>query len=173
MSRGVRALLCALVLFSCGRKQETPQKEPEAQASAGPAMLPVLPSDQLRMVKTGKDADVAALIKAEVERENAQGRKVLVYVGATWCEPCQRFHQAANQGKLDQAFPKLTILEFDADEDGSRLRRAGYVSKYIPLFVVPGADGRASSRSTEGGVKGEGAVANLIPKLRGLLQDPP
>jgi len=124
------------------------------------------------MVKAGKDPDVAALVKAEAERESAQGRRVIVYVGATWCEPCQRFHQAANQGKLDQAFPKLTVLEFDADEDGSRLRRAGYVSKYIPLFVVPAADGRASTRTSEGGVKGEGAVANLIPKLRALLQDP-
>ena len=99
----------------------------------------------------------------------ARGRDVVVYVGATWCEPCGYFHRAVVDGQLDAGFPRLTLLEFDADVDEARLRAAGYTSQMIPLFVRPGADGRATDRTMEGSIKGDGAVAELTPRLRALL----
>jgi thiol-disulfide isomerase/thioredoxin len=122
----------------------------------------------IRFVKAGS-GDVAQLVRAEREKAAADGRDLIVYVGAKWCEPCQRFHRAAQGGELDADFPELTILEFDLDEDRDRIVAAGYSSKLIPLFVMPGADGRASERRFEGGVKGERAVANITPRLRKLL----
>src|SRR5690606_3139639 len=113
--------------------------------------------------------DVAKLVRAEREKAAADGRDLVVYVGAKWCEPCQRFHKAAERGELDDEFPTLTLLEFDLDEDRDRITAAGYTSRLIPLFVVPAEDGRASDRRFEGGVKGEGAVANITPRLRKLL----
>jgi len=115
--------------------------------------------------------DVAPIINNEQKRAAREGRKVLVYVGATWCEPCQRFHHAAADGKLDAAFPNLRFVEFDSDRDGERLATAGYVSRFIPLFARPGSDGRASGRQIEGSVKGEGAVDEITPRLRQLLAD--
>ncbi len=94
----------------------------------------------------------------------------MVYVGAKWCEPCQSFHKAAAKGELDGEFPDLTLLEFDLDEDRDRLATAGYVSQYIPLFAMPASDGRASEKKFEGSVKGDGAVANIAPRLRSLLR---
>ncbi len=95
---------------------------------------------------------------------------MVVYVGATWCEPCQRFHRAALNGELDAQFPRVTLVAFDADRDGERLAAAGYAwKKYIPLFALPGPDGRASGNQFEGGIKGEGAVSYLAPRLRALL----
>jgi hypothetical protein len=91
-------------------------------------------------------------------------------VGAKWCEPCQNFHKAAAKGDLDGEFPDLTLLEFDLDEDRDRLATAGYVSQFIPLFAMPGPDGRASDKKFEGSVKGDGAVANIAPRLRSLLR---
>jgi thiol-disulfide isomerase/thioredoxin len=120
-------------------------------------------------VKAGPESDVAKLVRAERDKAAADGRDLVVYVGAKWCEPCQRFHAAANRGDLDGDFPELNILEFDLDEDRERLIAAGYVSKLIPLFVTPAEDGRASDRRFEGGVKGDGAVANIAPRLRKLL----
>jgi thiol-disulfide isomerase/thioredoxin len=38
--------------------------------------------------------DVAKVVREARAREAADGRTLLVYVGATWCEPCQRFHHA-------------------------------------------------------------------------------
>lgn len=115
--------------------------------------------------------EVAPIVKTEQQRAAREGRKLLVYVGATWCEPCQRFHKAALSGKLDQAFPGLRFVEFDSDRDSERLATAGYVSQFIPLFARPGADGRSSGRHIEGSIKGEGAVDQITPRLRQLLAD--
>jgi thiol-disulfide isomerase/thioredoxin len=113
--------------------------------------------------------DVPTIVKLELERAARDRRQLLVYVGATWCEPCRRFHQAAAEHKLDRAFPSLRLLEFDNDRDGARLAMAGYSSQYIPLFAKPGADGRGVGRQIEGSVKGDGAVEQITPRLRGLL----
>jgi thiol-disulfide isomerase/thioredoxin len=112
---------------------------------------------------------VEALVRREAERARANGRTLLVYLGAPWCEPCQRFHDAARAGTLDAELPGVTLLEFDHERDGDRLRAAGYAWHYVPLFARPGPDGRASGRAIEGSIKGEGAVAQIVPRLRGLL----
>jgi hypothetical protein len=108
-------------------------------------------------------------VRSALAAATASKRRLVVYVGAPWCEPCQRFHQAAARGELDGTFPDLTLVEFDADADGERLAAAGYVSRYIPLFALPAGDGRASGKQIEGGIKGDGAVANIVPRLRELL----
>ncbi len=139
----------------------------KSQASPAP------PPSQPRFVHAGAPpapvADVADAVRRELATARGEGREVLVYVGATWCEPCQRFHQALDAGQLDTAFPTLTLLELDADRDGDALRAAGYSSDLIPLFAAPTADGRASGRQIEGSIKGEGAVAEITPRLRALL----
>ncbi|HEY2510203.1 MAG TPA: thioredoxin family protein [Polyangiaceae bacterium] len=113
--------------------------------------------------------DVASAVREAAARAQKDGRSLLVYVGATWCEPCQRFHHAVEQGELDSAFPSLSVLAFDTDRDGEALATAGYVSRLIPLFAVPNADGRASGRQIEGSVKGAAAVGEIAPRLRALL----
>ena len=115
--------------------------------------------------------DVAPIVSREQQRAAREGRKLLVYVGATWCEPCQTFHKAALSGKLDKTFPGLRFVEFDSDRDGERLATAGYVSQYIPLFARPAPDGRSSGRQIEGSIKGDGAVDQITPRLRQLLAD--
>lgn len=113
--------------------------------------------------------DVAALVQKELARAHSDGRRLLVYVGAAWCEPCRRFHDAATAGKLDAQFGTLRLLEFDFDRDEARLRQAGYVSRLIPLFAAPNPDGRASGRQIEGSIKGDGAVGEITPRLAALL----
>ena len=114
--------------------------------------------------------DVDALVRDALVKSSAKKRRLVVYVGATWCEPCRRFHEAAAKGELDTAFPDLDMLVFDLDRDGERLASAGYVSKYIPLFALPRTDGTSSGKQVEGGIKGEGAVAYITPKLQSLLE---
>ncbi len=167
--------LVAAVL-GCGRSEPKPDPstttttaQPSASASA-PSTPPLILARGVRFVKAESgERDVAKLVRDERARAKADGRDLVVYVGATWCEPCQRFHEAAKRGELDGEFPELTILEFDLDDDRDRIGRAGYVSKLIPLFVMPGEDGRASSRRFEGGIKGNGAVGDITPRLQKLL----
>lgn len=109
------------------------------------------------------------IAKAEAERAKKDGRALLVYVGATWCEPCQRFHQASTAGEVTGDLPPLRMLEFDLDRDAERLAASGYSSKMIPLFAVPGPDGRGTDLRIEGSIKGSGAVSNIVPRLRALL----
>lgn len=143
-------------------------------AGAAPTQSAPMPSGPLvlarglRVTHAGA-GDVVKVVHDEQARAKADGRDVVVYVGAKWCEPCQRFHKAAEAGALDADFPTLTLLEFDLDEDRERLVTAGYVSEYIPLFALPAADGRASGKQFSGSVKGDGAVANISPRLRALL----
>lgn len=151
----------SLALYAAGCKTAPAQANPEPAASAAA-------TKKLELKPAGA-GDVATLMVAEAAKAKANGRKVLVYVGAPWCEPCQAFHQAAAKGELDRTFPDVTFIEFNADNDGERLAKAGYSSTYIPLFVIPEADGRASSKRVEGGIKGPNGNAYLTQKLRAIL----
>lgn len=149
--------------LGCSR-EEAAKPEPAGEAKKA---LPV------EIIAAPADGDVQELVRRELGLAKQQGRTLLVYVGATWCEPCQRFHDAAKAGQLDASFPGLRLLELDLDRDGDRLKRAGYVSKMIPLFAVPRADGTSSGNQIEGSIKGAGAVNQISPRLSALLAKGP
>lgn len=112
--------------------------------------------------------DVAPLVQAHVKVNST--RTTLVYVGAPWCEPCERFRDAVKRGELDDTLGNVDFLVFDLDKDAARLKAAGYGSRMIPLVAVPAADGRATDRRIEGSIKGEGAVANMKQRVLELLR---
>jgi hypothetical protein len=112
---------------------------------------------------------VDGIVRDALAKAVGEKRSLVVYVGAAWCDPCQRFHHAAQSGELDATFPNLTMLAFDIDRDAERLAAAGYASSYIPLFALPNRDGRASGKQIEGGIKGDGAVAQIAPRLKELV----
>lgn len=128
------------------------------------------PPGHVELVAAAPAGEVTALVRGELERARTDCRQLLVYVGAQWCEPCRRFHEAAAAGKLNRDFPTLRLYEFDNDRDHERLVAAGYSSRLIPLFAAPAPDGRASGRFMEGSIKGDGAVSEIVPRLRALLQ---
>ncbi len=166
MKRTLGAILTILVV-AC-RMQEDP---PASKSSSAPSSTAPSASQAkgIRFVQAPAD-DVAATVRRELAVAKSESRELIVYVGATWCEPCQRFHAAAARGELDDALPNLTFLELDFDRDGERLAAAGYFSQFIPLFAIPGPDGRASGRQFDGSIKGPGAVADIAPKLKQLLR---
>lgn len=154
--------LALLTALACSRRDAEPTAGDTASASATSSA-----PRGVRLEKAPEGEDVAAVVRAF--RAQNPARAVVVYVGASWCEPCQRFHEAAARGELDASFPELTLLEFDLDVDRERLIRGGYASDMIPLFVLPTDDGRGSDKRFEGSIKGPNAVANIAPRLRALL----
>ena len=130
------------------------------------------PRGKVELIAAPAAADVKPVIAREVVRARADGKQLLVYVGASWCEPCTHFHDAVVKGELDEAFPTLRLLAFDADRDHDALFAAGYGSELIPLFAEPADDGSPSGRRIEGSIKGDGAVAQIAPRLRTLLAPP-
>ncbi len=156
-----RAALSLLLMLAACRSEPT-DKGAAPVASVAPARRP-------EFVTAGQ-GDVAALVRDELAK--ADGARVVVYVGATWCEPCRRFHDAATAGALDGQLPPIRFLEFDLDRDEARLKAAGYTSQYVPLFATPNGDGRASGKQIAGSVKGPGAPAEITPRLVAMLLQP-
>jgi thiol:disulfide interchange protein len=150
--RNHRFALCLALLLAAGCEQSAAKS-----AATGVDIIEAPPGD------------VAATVRVESAAAEMLGRDLLVYVTASWCEPCQRFHRAVRAGQLDARFPRLRLLEFDADRDDADLRKAGYKSRYLPLFARPGTDGRASSRLVEGAPKG-GTVSEMASHLEPLLK---
>ncbi|MDB5220978.1 MAG: hypothetical protein JWO86_8905 [Myxococcaceae bacterium] len=118
----------------------------------------------VRVVLAAQDADALSIVRTERLRAKAEGRVLVVYAGAGWCEPCKRFKNAIRTGSLDDKLAKTTLLVFDADRDTERLAAAGYTFQYIPYVAVPGADGHPSD-SAEARAKGSESWRELIGKL--------
>ncbi len=156
-----------LILASCSKDAPEVTKEPANASTATNSTAKGSP--RIEWIKAPAGEDAATVVKRELERAQVDKKRLLVYVGATWCEPCKRFHDAAESGQLDGVFPNLRMIEFDLDVDGERLAAAGYASKMIPLFAVPAEDGRGTDKRIEGSIKGEGAVMNLRTRLEPLL----
>lgn len=154
----------ALALSACRRDDAPARRE-----TSGEPHAPLMIARGLHLEPAPAEGEIPALVAERKKASEAAGRKLLVYVGATWCEPCRRFHDAAERGELDRDLSEVDVLVFDLDRDRARLSRAGYVSEYIPLFAAPGADGRPSGRAIEGGTKGDGAVAQLVARLKTIL----
>ena len=79
------------------------------------------PPRKVELVTAPALAEVAPFVAQQIETAAHDHKQLIVYVGANWCEPCRRFHQAVEQGKLDSAFPGLRLEEFDLDRDRERL----------------------------------------------------
>jgi thiol-disulfide isomerase/thioredoxin len=174
----MKAVVFALALGAAACKSEAPVLPDAGSRPETSATLPT--SRGVRLVTAPAPGEVDAIVRDALVASGAGGavgrdstHVLLVYVGATWCEPCQKFHHAVERGDLDSTFPGLTLLEFDLDRDRERLASAGFVSKYIPLFALPRRDGTASGKQVEGGIKGDGAVAFIVPRLAALLRGGP
>lgn len=144
----------------------------EAPAGGTPARTaeqgPAVPRPRPQFVPAGA-GDVEAVVREALAAATAEQRRLVVYVGASWCEPCEAFHAAVERGELDEALAGVRFLDFDSDRDGARLSAAGYGGRLIPRFVVPEPDGRGSDRRMEGGIKGSGAVQHIMGRLGPLL----
>lgn len=118
----------------------------------------------IHIVVAAQDSDALSLVRTERLRAKAEGRILVVYAGAGWCEPCKRFKNAVQTGALDDKLAKTTLLVFDADRDTDRLGSAGYTFKFIPYVALPGADGHPTDFA-EARSKGSESWRDLIAKL--------
>ncbi len=170
MTRSRALLLAGIGIFvvgACNGRGE--QRTTNSKASAAPVVARSKAKPQL-LKRKDRRAPLEQFVQQHVEEADAQGMRVLVYVGADWCEPCKRFHKAFDSGELDEVLAGTKFVEFDADRDRRELRAAGYASQYIPSFAVPEHSGHASGRSIEGSIKGDDAVKkDLVPRLLALL----
>ncbi len=170
----MRWLCCATILVvACNNPQTTKPEavpEPTRVASATPKELDAGPAAAarteggVRVVLAAADQEAIALIRTERLRAKADGRVLVVYVGAGWCEPCRALKREIESGRLDRRLSKITLLAFDADRDADRLAGGGYTFKFIPYVALPGADGHVSEALAATG-HGKDAWRELLTKL--------
>jgi hypothetical protein len=165
----VRALSIIAIVGACACGKSESDGASASRSTPGVSPAEAGAARTVTMTPAPATGAVDVLVRTALAAASAAGQTLVVYVGATWCEPCRYFHHAVDDGELGSSLEGLTLLEFDLDRDRERLEAAGYRSSYIPLFALPGADGRASGRQVEGGIKGDAAVGFMVPRLRGLL----
>lgn len=150
-----------LLLIGCSSKSPAPEPKSEPQAAT------VAAKAKPRFVPTAAGKAVADEVRGVVTA--SAGEQIVVYVGASWCEPCQEFHAALERGELDDQLAGVKFVEYDSDVDNERLESAGYGGRLIPRFALPGADGRFGGEKIEGGIKGEGATKHIMDRLLPML----
>jgi thiol-disulfide isomerase/thioredoxin len=161
----ISAALPALMGCSHAPAQGKQTAGPSARASAATFAVP--PSF---LHYPGQGGAIEPWVQEQVEYADAAHVRVLVYVGASWCEPCQRFHEAVQRGELNGTLNGLRFLEFDQDRDAPALKTAGYIYQYIPVLALPDPDGKNHGRMISGSIKGANAVKeDLVPRLQALL----
>ena len=161
--------VAALFLSGCNHAPQhaKEKRNPDSEGSLGPRAAQVRPSF---LHFPGNGGAVEPWVQQQVELADADRVRVLVYVGASWCEPCQQFHRAVERGELNEALSGLRFLEFDQDHDANALKAAGYDYAYIPVLALPDPDGRNHGRMISGSTKGTDAVRlDLVPRLQALL----
>ncbi len=150
-----------LLLIGCSGKNPQPEAQSAPQAAAAVAKT------KPRFVPAAEGAAVPDEVRGVLAASS--GEQVVVYVGASWCEPCQEFHAALERGELDEDLAGVKFVEYDADVDSERLESAGYGGRMIPRFALPGPDGRFGGKKIEGGIKGKGATQHIMARLLPLL----
>ncbi len=168
MARALAWLIWGACVGSLACTVEPAASDPARTGAKSPTQDRAATDRRPEFVAAGA-GDVEAVVRDAMATAATEDRRLMVYVGAVWCEPCQAFHHAVERGELDQALTGVRFLEFDSDHAGARLQAAGYGGRYIPRFVLPRADGGASEQRMEGGIKGEGAVDHLMQRLVPLL----
>ncbi len=143
---------------------------PKATLDESPFAATNDPQGPVVLIDAPDEGSARPWIQGQLVNAARAKQSVMVYVGAVWCEPCERFKKAAQAGELNQRLPGLRLLVFDADKHGQALHQAGYRWRLVPLFVRPTAQG-GPSHLQEAGVPSQSAgVANIVPRLRRLLR---
>lgn len=164
MKRLLLALLVACNPSSKGTATAEPSATSTSVVTATGSTSPPKVGDKIRVIGAAQDSDALSLIRTERLRAKAEGRVLVVYVSATWCEPCKKLKEEIDAGRLDDRYGKTTLLAFDADKDIDRLGSAGYTFKFVPYVALPGADGRPAETQEATG-KGANAWRELLGKL--------
>jgi len=135
-----------------------------APATSAPMAEASAPRRLVKVVEAVQDFDALSLVRTKRLEAKAEGRVLVVYVSAKWCEPCRRLKGELESGRLDERLGAVTLLAFDADQDGDRLAAAGYSYRFVPFVALAGADGHPVD-SVQATGKGGDAWRELLGKL--------
>src|SRR5258708_37813291 len=95
------AVLFVMVGFTAPgcRAQETGPTDVAPEGGGRPIPGAAQRTGRLRFAAAPEAGDVASIVREALARAADEKRRLGVYVGARWCEPCRTFHEAAGRGE--------------------------------------------------------------------------
>lgn len=95
---------------------------------------------------------LAALLAGHAQRAGEQGLAPVLYVGASWCQPCKLLEQHRDDPQVARALRGTYTIELDFDDwTVAELSASGYEMQAVPVFFAIGADGKAAGPRLDGG----------------------
>jgi hypothetical protein len=160
----VKRVVLVCLILGCSRSRAVPDAAPPPVPKTMTSAASEAP--KLRMFSAADDADALSTIRSARLRSKADARVLVVYVGATWCEPCKRFKNEVASGALDARLARVDMLAFDADRDLERLKAAGYTFHFVPFVALPAAHGGPAEQKEATGKASE-AWRDLVDVVDG------
>ena len=156
----IALLVPLLILVACDDgKASTESPDGDTKAEAKPA------AEAWSKVAAG--ASLAGKIKARVADAEKAKLKPVVYVGATWCEPCLAIKKHRDDPRMKEAFTGVAIIEVDMDQwKSEQFAELNMKPSAIPVFYAVGSDGKATGKEIDGGAWGDNIPENMAPPLK-------
>lgn len=154
--------LTVLLASGCDSKAPT-EASPEPSRSS--SMTAEKASSWMKIGSGGEALE--SKLKAEVGKAAERRQKPVLYIGATWCEPCSALKKYKSDPRMAEAFQGTYVIELDLDDwKVDELKALGFRAGVVPVFHVLGADGRASGPTIDGGAWGDNIPENMAPPLK-------
>lgn len=118
-------------------------------------------------------SDVSAGLRGAVGEAERAGLKPVLYLGATWCQPCVAYERALFHPEMVAAHANVLLVKADFDRHGSALEAAGFVASGVPFWCHLDREGGNSGRCITGAAWGEDTPENMAPVLRPFFSDTP
>lgn len=104
------------------------------------------------------DTALGALLADHARRAAGQGLRPVLYVGATWCQPCKLLLEHRDDPRVAHALRGTYTVEIDFDDwTVAEMSAAGYGVQAVPMFFAIGADGKAAGPRLDGAAWGSDA----------------
>lgn len=113
-----------------------------------------------------------ALLAGHARRAAGQGLRPVLYVGASWCQPCKLLAQHRDDPRVASALRGTYMVEIDFDDwTVAELGAAGYGVQAVPVFFAIGGAGEAAGPRLDGGAWG-GDAEHIAAAFEGFFQQP-
>jgi thiol-disulfide isomerase/thioredoxin len=144
------------------RSGQATDPTPEMAAAKNFAIVLIPPSD----------AELPAVLKAEVSKAKQAGLKPYAYFYADWCGPCKALRKSLDDSDplMMEAFRGTYIIQLDADTWGKKPAAKPFAVKAIPVLFELDKNGKPTNRKIDGGAWGEDIPKNMAPPLKKFFQ---
>jgi thiol:disulfide interchange protein len=118
------------------------------------------------------DTALVTLLAEHARHAAEQGLRPVLYVGASWCQPCKLLLQHRDDPRVVNALRGTYTVEVDFDDwTVAELGASGYDVQAVPVLLAIGPDGKAAGPRLDGAAWG-GDVEHMAAAFEEFFQQP-